>query len=100
MRLVIKVPDKNHSGWLKRLRRVSTFQVQHAELMKELDPVKMLSYIDSLVEFILDYVESPEREEAKLLLEDASESEFQDILSSIMEQSTVPLVSSDHTVDG
>lgn len=75
---VVKLPGKDAPGYLGRMRRL----VQFMELQKrgELD----LETYDALIEFILDFIASPPRDEAReLLLWQVSEAQLGELMAAI-----------------
>lgn len=75
---VVKLPGKDAPGYLGRMRRL----VQFMELQKrgELD----LETYDALIEFILDFIASPPRDEAReLLLWQVSEEQLGELMAAI-----------------
>lgn len=75
---VVKLPGKDAPGYLGRMRRL----VQFTELQKrgELD----LETYDALIEFILDFIASPPRDEAReLLLWQVSEEQLGELMAAI-----------------
>jgi hypothetical protein len=77
MRLVVKPPNKDDKGFLRRSRQAIGFS-------QKLKDNPAIETIDEMVEFILQYVTTPkDRDKAKEGLLDASENEFLEILKSI-----------------
>ncbi len=71
-------PTKETPGYLKRLKKVLAFERKLKA--KQIDP----NTVDELVEFLADYVTEPtDRTEAIDLLWEASEEDFDNMLSAI-----------------
>ena len=74
----IDPPGKDSPGYLRRARRALGFQ----DAISEGDITVQI--LDNLIEFILDYVVEPtDRDEARELLLDASENDYNTILAGI-----------------
>lgn len=75
-KLIVNVPGKDSPGYLRRLHNASQFQVK----------IKTEGFtpelVNAMVEFLADYVEG-DREEAKSLLWDCSENQFNDLMSAV-----------------
>lgn len=85
MKIVFNKPDSNSPGYLKRLKRVLYFQ----------DAIKKKDYgvelVDQMVEFLADYITEPaDRALAVEALWEASEEEFNLLLSAVTGEDDVP----------
>lgn len=93
--LVLRVPDKNTSGFLLRMRRALAFQHDLEEGNATPETV------DEMVEFLADFVKVPEdRNEARELLWHASEAEFNELLDAITDAGASPKAQSDEPSAG
>jgi hypothetical protein len=78
VKLKIETPTRETKGYWKRVKR-------GALLMEEMNNNMSVALCDTVIDFILPYVVEPEsREEAKDLLEDLSQDEFQKILRAVV----------------
>lgn len=91
MSVKFQAPDSTTPGFLKRMKRALAFseQIQAGKLSADM--------IDGLVEFLVDFVIEPtNRDEAKDLLLDASQEQFESMLAAVTGGSpTVPLPNSE-----
>lgn len=79
-RLVFSPPDENTPGYLRRQREALKF----VQLLKG-DPT--VDAIDAMVDFLVQFVTEPKEEaEAKEALWDASEAQFNELLSAVIGQ--------------
>ena len=90
MSVKFQAPDSTTPGFLKRMKRALSFseQIQAGKLSAEM--------IDGLVDFLADFVIEPtDRNEAKLLLLDASQEQFEGMLAAVTgaNANPVPLAS-------
>lgn len=74
--IIFTPPSRSTPGYLRRTRQALAFNraFQSGEMTPEL--------LDNMVEFLLDYVTKPDRDEARELLFDASEEQFDAMLAS------------------
>lgn len=73
--IIFNPPGKDTPGYLRRTRQALIFQ----EAMQEKPDVKAL---DSMIDFLLEYVTDPkDKDEARNLLLDASEDQFNEMLA-------------------
>jgi hypothetical protein len=78
MQVVFEPPDKDSPGFLRRMKQAIAFQdaINKNQLSEKV--------LDDMIGFLSAYVRVPEdREEARDLLLDASESQFTEMLQSI-----------------
>lgn len=94
MKLKIETPTRESKGYWKRVKR-------GASLREEMSGGMTLSLCDRVIEFILPYVIEPtDHDEAKELLEDLSQDEFEKIIKAVIgdkgggNNTTVPPVNS------
>lgn len=75
-KLIVKVPDKDSPGYLRRLYNASQFQVKIKTdgITPEL--------VESIAGFLADYVEG-DREESIKLLWDCSENQFMELMNAV-----------------
>jgi hypothetical protein len=91
MSVKFQAPNATTPGFLKRMKRALSFseQIQAGKLSAEM--------IDGLVEFLVDFVIEPiNRDEAKDLLLDASQEQFEQMLAAVTGgNAAVPLPNSE-----
>lgn len=94
MKLKIETPTRETKGYWKRVKR-------GAALREEMAGGMTLSLCDKVTEFILPYVVEPtDHDEAKELLEDLSQDDFEKIIKAVIgdegggNETTVPPVNS------
>jgi len=77
MKLVLKVPDKETPGFFRRLAKATKFQeqIKSEGVSSEL--------VNSMVDFLADYVEAESKETAKELLWDCTENQFNELMVAI-----------------
>ena len=78
MNIKFQAPDATTPGFLKRMKKALSFseQIQSGKLSAEL--------VDNLVDFLVGFVIEPtNREEAKEILLDASQEQFESMLSAV-----------------
>jgi hypothetical protein len=91
MSVKFQAPDSTTPGFLKRMKRALNFSEQ-------INAGKLnASMIDGLVDFLVDFVIEPkDRDEAKELLLDASQEQFESMLGAVMGNApAVPLPNSE-----
>jgi DNA-dependent RNA polymerase auxiliary subunit epsilon len=75
----LEIPGKDDPGFLKRARKALIFREKLAA-----NDGFTVEILDSIVDFILDYVKEPQdREEAKDVLFDLSQEQFYGVLGSV-----------------
>ena len=106
MKLVVRPPNRQTPGFLRRQRRsleigrgVREAQAALKHTQDSTDEASALAAmegvvnaIDSMIEFVLDYIVEPtDRDEARTLLLDLNEDQYDEILAQIRAGTSVPL---------